>query len=123
MRSLALKVMAFLAVLVLAGTVSVSSASASLDQCPRGFFCAWSEDDATGRFAQWEFDDSNWTDDLMHDDADTIYNNGSPGTYDDVEVFFDVNYRTLAFCLPQGEWRDWSMSDNDYDSHRWRSGC
>ncbi|WP_433016507.1 peptidase inhibitor family I36 protein [Kribbella sp. CA-294648] len=129
LRSTAKRVSAFLAIVFLAGSTTTVSANAAttadpdIGACPRGFFCAWSDDNAEGRMAKWEGDDSWWGDDGMHDDAETIYNNGHPGTYDDVVLYFDVNYRTMAFCLPQGDWRDWDMADNDYDSHKWRSGC
>ncbi|WP_432946074.1 peptidase inhibitor family I36 protein [Kribbella sp. CA-253562] len=126
MRSLSLKLAAVLVAVLSALTltaVPANAATTAWNDCPSGYFCAWSEDGATGRFAKWEFDDSNWTDDLMHDDADSLFNNGTAGTYDDVAVYTDVDYRNYSFCVPNGEKYDWYMNDNEYDSHLWRSGC
>nr|WP_238165969.1 peptidase inhibitor family I36 protein [Kribbella sp. VKM Ac-2527] len=99
------------------------AAGTALGDCPSGYFCAWADDDATGHRAQWEGDDAWWGDDGMHDNAETIYNNGVEHSEDVVAIYYDVNYKGFAFCMDRGEWLDWSMDDNDYDSHLWTSGC
>lgn len=124
LKSIALKVTAFAGIALFAATaLPVATANAALGDCPQGYFCAWSEDDATGHRAQWSGNSSNWAGQNMHDDADTIYNNGSPATYDDVRVYLDVNYGRQDICVTRGDYYDWSMDDNDYDSHKWTQSC
>ncbi|WP_432946072.1 peptidase inhibitor family I36 protein [Kribbella sp. CA-253562] len=121
-----LKLTAVLAVAGAALTVQAAPAGAATTgygDCPAAYFCAWSDDGAEGGMSKWEFDDTNWTDDGMHDDAESVANNGTPGTFDDVQLFFDVNYGRGSICVAQGETYDWSMADNEYDSHYWTSGC
>jgi hypothetical protein len=117
------KVGAAVAGLALAGSafVGAGAANASLADCRSGNFCAWSDDGFSGRLAQWGGNSSYWSN--MHDDAESVYNNGTPATYDAVNVYLDANYGRWDICVTRGETYDWGMDDNDYDSHKWATGC
>ncbi|WP_328334049.1 peptidase inhibitor family I36 protein [Kribbella sp. NBC_00382] len=123
MRSLTWKTAAFAAATLVATAAPVVPASAALGDCPSGYFCAWADDNAQGHRAQWAGDDSNWGDDGMHDNDETVYNNGTPGGYDHVWLYYDVNYGRYNMCVEPGEWYDAQLDDNDHDSHQWQTGC
>lgn len=118
-----LKLGAAVAGLALAGTAfaGAGTANANLQDCRSGNFCAWSNDGFGGRIAQWTGNSSYWSN--MHDDAESVYNNGKPATLDSVNVYMDANYGRLDICVSRGETFDFGMDDNDYDSHKWVTGC
>ncbi|MFB6720712.1 peptidase inhibitor family I36 protein [Kribbella sp. NPDC056345] len=125
-RLTAAKTAAFttLAVLgILVPTTSAQAATTDLGDCPRSHFCAWADDNYKGTLASWEGDDSWWGDNNMHDDAESMFNNGTPASEDVVAIYYDVNHGGFAFCMDRGETIDVNMDDNDYDSHVWTSGC
>lgn len=128
MRSLTWKAATFTAVALLATGAQLapaSAASAALGDCPRGFFCAWADDNASGHRAQWAagYDDPNWGDDGMHDNDETVYNNVGAGGWDTVKIFYDINYGRYNMCVEAGEWYDAQLDDNDHDSHYWSTSC
>jgi hypothetical protein len=116
---------AALAGLTLAATVvGTSPAAAGTRDCRYGNFCAWTDDNFSGGIAQWGGNDPSWYDNGMHDNAESVYNNGNSAyTNDHVQVFEDINYGNLDICVNPGETYDAGMDDNDYDSHKWVDRC
>ncbi|WP_330468895.1 peptidase inhibitor family I36 protein [Streptomyces longwoodensis] len=100
-----------------------STASAALGDCPQGQFCVWDDDNYSSARMGWGGNDPNWHDDGWGDRADSLYNNGTPATYDDVRVYMDVNYVNEDLCVVRGDYYDWGMDDNDYSSHQWTASC
>jgi hypothetical protein len=118
-----LKLGAAVAGLALAGTAfaGAGTANANLADCRSGNFCAWSDDGFSGRLVQWTGGSHYWS--TMHDDAESVYNNGKPAVLDAVNVYMDADYGRLDICVSRGETFDAGMNDNDYDSHKWVTGC
>ncbi|MGI5170151.1 peptidase inhibitor family I36 protein [Spirillospora sp. CA-253888] len=126
----ALKTLAVGLPLAAATLVAVpGTASADLNQCPRGSFCVWRGDNFQGGYVRWTqgTNDSSWWDNGMHDDAESLFNNvpssSSATVRDNVMVYKDVNYGNFGICVRPGETYDAGMNDNDYDSHFWVPGC
>lgn len=101
------------------GTVSARG----LSDCNRGYFCAWSDDNFSGRLAQWYGNSTYWG--SMNDDAESVYNGAQSSTTvpDNVNVYEDANYVDFDICVLPGETYDAAMDDNDYSSHKWVSSC
>jgi hypothetical protein len=100
-----------------------SSASATLGDCPQGSFCVWDADGYTGVLKGWPGSDPNWHDDGWGDRADSMYNNGTLASVDDVRVYMDINYGDEDKCVVRGDYYDTLMDDNDYSSHLWVANC
>jgi len=119
------KTMAFVTVALTAAVLPTAAQAAptALNDCPGGRICAWADDNYSGGRAEWEGNDYNWGDDGMHDNAESLYNNGFSAPRDRVLVYEDVNMGGSYICLERGESVDVWMDDNDYDSHEWVPGC
>ncbi len=109
--------------LIATAFVGSGTANANLADCDSGNFCAWTEDGFTGRIAEWSTNSTQWLGRNMHDDADSVFNNGKPVTLDSVNVYEDINYGDFDICVDRGETYDTAMDDNDYDSHKWVDHC
>ncbi|RKR92939.1 peptidase inhibitor family I36 [Micromonospora pisi] len=105
--------------------VAPSSASASLSQCASGQFCAWSNDSFSGDFWGWYVNDSNWGNEGMADDAESLFNDAvsSSSVPDNVMVYLHADWAGYDICVNPGETYDAGMDDNDYSSHQWVHGC
>jgi hypothetical protein len=106
---------------------SPTSASAAPSDCPTNYFCAWANDGFTGHRAQWRRDisDANWSDNGMHDNADSVYNRAysSQTVRDNVQTYRHINFSGIGVCVRPGETYDVGMDDNDYSSHAWYHSC
>ena len=120
-----MRTIAGLAGLTLAATVlGTVPADAAQCDCKFGNYCAWSNDNFGGVFRSWSGIDSWWGNNQMHDDAESIYNQGSEQYVNDhANVYMDADYANLDICLAPGESADFGMNDNDYDSHKWVDRC
>ncbi|WP_198153928.1 peptidase inhibitor family I36 protein [Catenuloplanes japonicus] len=123
MKKVITSLFAGLSLVAAALVMSPSSASAGLNDCDRGAFCAWSNDGFSGTIREWQGSSSNWG--SMNDDAESVFNNAlsSSTVPDNVNVYDDVDYRGFDICVLPGETYDAGMDDNDYSSHLWVHSC
>ncbi|MDN3293315.1 peptidase inhibitor family I36 protein [Streptomyces ficellus] len=117
-----------------AGTASARTAAVAAAD---GNLYAWEHSWKGGRVAAWSGNSSNWADRNMRNQASSVHNNGYPGAYDDVRLYWDANYGGASYCLPNGSYLmdmryDYfphngagggqAMNDN-ISSHRWVNSC
>jgi Peptidase inhibitor family I36 len=132
-------IIAVIAALGLAASLSVSPAPAAIHDCPKGEFCLYFNHDSNGGFYHFAGSDPNLNNDLykggdtgetVGDTARAAENNGRPGKFMDVIVYGRTRYRGPRDCiqggLRQGDAgrlpRNWW---NNIESYRWvtRSEC
>ncbi|HET6295047.1 MAG TPA: peptidase inhibitor family I36 protein [Kribbella sp.] len=108
--------------------LSTPTASADLNACDSGKFCAWTDDAFRGTIAEWPraTDDADWWNNGMHDNAESVFNNAASSSTvrDNVQTYYGINYSgTQGACVHPGEAFDSGMNDNEYDSHSWVHTC
>ncbi|GGL18740.1 hypothetical protein Sme01_47930 [Sphaerisporangium melleum] len=110
---------------------------------PDGYLYAWDGPNRTGDWCRWLGDDPDWgtcsgTTTSMRKRASSVDNRGYAGAYEDVDLFFETNYRGSHMCLWNGRYfSNWTAIyfpwdgklgqgqsvDNNIASHRWSNNC
>jgi hypothetical protein len=100
-----------------------------------GYFYAWIDSNFSGGSCRWAGNASNWG--SCRNQASSVQNNGYAGAYDDVNMYWGVDYTGAWYCLPPGHYlRDMqydyfnrggsglgqAMGDN-VSSHKWTTSC
>lgn len=121
---------AFLAAaLLVAGALATAptpaSATSAVD-CPAGNFCVWTGPNFTGRRVALSSDESEWEDDVSHQDASWAnHAQSDPGVKNHVAVYSGPNYTgSVTLCLGPGEEVSSSRSAAGQGvSSRWTMSC
>ncbi|GAA2478541.1 hypothetical protein GCM10010406_13380 [Streptomyces thermolineatus] len=107
-----------------------------------GYLYAYEHINWGGAYCRWYGDDADWSTcspgGNMRNKASSLWNNGHPGSYDDVLLYWDVNYGRARACIPNGVyWNNLTglyFNDSGYgghgqtlndniSSHKWVDSC
>ncbi|MGH4031630.1 peptidase inhibitor family I36 protein [Actinomycetota bacterium Odt1-20B] len=113
--------------LALGATLAASTAAeAAPADCPSGSFCVWTEPDFGGTRIDYDADDSDWDEGLLHQDSSWVNRAASgPGVKDHVMIYEGPDFTgRVTMCLAPGQEVPQDAAANDMGaSHRWVSSC
>ncbi|MFD8590499.1 peptidase inhibitor family I36 protein [Streptomyces sp. NPDC059637] len=125
-----------------ASTSASPAESGTVGALADGYLYAYEHIDRGGAYCRWYGDDADWSTcspgGNMRNKASSLWNNGYPGSYDDVALYWGTNYTGAPACLRNGVyWNNLTglhfnrpgssghgetINDN-ISSHRWVNSC
>ncbi|MEU9099977.1 peptidase inhibitor family I36 protein [Streptomyces sp. NPDC048361] len=117
-----------LAVFTAPAAHAASPTASGYSRCAGGEVCFFSGDDGSGSMCSWSGDDADWrngavrcswsADKTVH----SIYNHGTPQTYDTVVYYKGANYSDRVGCTTVG--KEGNLAGTYHvRSHKWVTGC
>jgi hypothetical protein len=103
-----------LVAMMAAGLLATAAPAASAAD---GYLHAWQHSNRGGFHCAWLYDADNWG--ACRNQMSSLHNTGYPGSYDDVNLYWDVNRLGSWACIPNGAY--WSNLHN-YQFNRGATG-
>ncbi|MFC4464658.1 hypothetical protein ACFPH6_08830 [Streptomyces xiangluensis] len=120
-----------------------AAADAEVGPAANGYFYAYEHEKRGGKYCRWDWHSANWGScspgGNLRNQASSLQNSGYPGTLEDVNVYWGLNYTGAWYCLGNGRYLEnivhirfgpngggqgdnESLNDN-ISSHKWSNSC
>ncbi|GAA3730500.1 peptidase inhibitor family I36 protein [Salinactinospora qingdaonensis] len=126
-----------------AATEQASSAGRAPDSATMasGYFRAWEHVNYRGAYCRWAGNDSDWSTcepgGNVRNKASAIHNDSYAHTYEDVRMYWGLDYYGASVCIPRGWYSNDIQSlhypdngpgagestDDNVSSHKWVASC